>query len=164
MQHMHTNPHGVTTLEFMMPTRGLMGYRNEFLTATRGLGILTSIFEAFLPWKGAIPKRTQGALVSMAAGKATGYALFNLQDRGVLFVKPGDEVYSGMIVGEHNRNNDLPVNATKGKQLTNVRASGSDENVILSPPRTFTIEQAIDFIEDDELVEITPSTIRLRKK
>lgn len=164
MQHMHTNPHGITTLEFLMPTRGLMGYRNEFLTATRGLGILTSIFEKFAPWKGDIPKRKQGALVSMEGGKATGYACFNLQDRGTLFVKPGEEVYVGMIVGEHNRDNDLKVNPSKGKQLTNVRASGTDENVILSPPRKFTIEQAIDFIEDDELVEITPKTVRLRKK
>ena len=100
----------------------------------------------------------------MEGGKATGYACFNLQDRGTLFVKPGEEVYVGMIVGEHNRDNDLKVNPSKGKQLTNVRASGTDENVILSPPRKFTIEQAIDFIEDDELVEITPKTVRLRKK
>ncbi|GAB4228854.1 MAG: translational GTPase TypA [Chlamydiales bacterium] len=164
MQHMHTNEHGITTLEFLIPTRGLMGYRNEFLTATRGLGILTSIFEQFSPWRGEIPGRKKGVLVSMSLGKATGYACFNLKDRGVLFVKPGQEVYESMIVGEHSRDNDLTVNITKEKQLTNVRASGSDENVILSPPRTFTIEQAIDFIADDELVEITPKHIRLRKR
>ena len=107
--------------------------------------------------------RTRGVLVSNSAGKANGYALFNLQERGSLFVKPGDEVYEGMVVGEHSRENDLVVNATKAKQLTNVRAAGSDENILLSPPRKFTLEQAIDYIEDDELVEITPVSVRMRK-
>ena len=124
-------------MEFLIPTRGLMGYRNEFLTVTRGLGILTSIFEEFAPWKGAIPGRTRGVLISNCAGKTSGYACFNLQDRGVSFVSPGDEVYEGMVVGENSRDNDLIVNVTKGKQLTNVRASGSDENIILTPPRKF---------------------------
>ncbi len=150
-------------LNFLIPTRGLMGYRNEFLTATRGLGILTSVFEKFAPWKGAIPGRTSGVFISNGPGKTNGYACFNLQDRGVLFVGPGDDVYEGMVVGENSRDNDLIVNVTKGKQLTNVRASGSDENIILIPPRKFTLEQAIDYIQDDELIEVTPDAIRMRK-
>jgi GTP-binding protein len=163
LQNLSTNEHGITSLEFLIPTRGLMGFRNSFLTMTRGLGILTSLFEGYIPWKGEIPGRKRGALVSMCQGSTTGYAAFNLQERGELFVGPGDEVYEGMIVGEHNRDNDLEVNITKGKQLTNVRASGSDENIILTPPRRFTLEQAIDFIADDEWVEVTPQHIRLRK-
>ena len=147
-----------------MPTRGLMGYRNEFLTATRGLGILTSIFEEFAPWRGPIAGRTRGVLISICQGKTNGYACFNLQDRGVLFVAPGDDVYEGMVVGENSRENDLVVNVTKGKQLTNVRASGSDENIILIPPRRFTLEQAIDYIQEDELIEVTPEAIRMRKR
>ena len=164
MQHLDTDEHGITSLEFLMPTRGLMGYRNEFLTATRGLGILTSIFDAFAPWKGPIVGRTRGVLISICQGKTNGYACFNLQDRGVLFVTPGDDVYEGMIVGENSRDNDLIVNVTKGKQLTNVRASGSDENIILIPPRRFTLEQAIDYIQEDELIEVTPEAIRMRKR
>lgn len=164
MQHLDTNEHGITRIEFLLPTRGLMGYRNEFLTITRGLGILTSIFENFAPWKGAIPGRLRGVLISINAGKTSGYACFNLQDRGTLFTSPGDEVYEGMVVGEHNRDNDLIVNVTKGKQLTNVRASGSDENIILIPARKFTLEQAIDYIQEDELIEVTPDAIRMRKR
>jgi GTP-binding protein len=164
MHSLNTSEHGLTTLSFLVPTRGLMGYRNDFLTRTSGLGILTSIFDSFVPFKGEIAKRARGVLISNSSGKANGYGLFSLQDRGGLFVKPGDEVYEGMIVGEHSRSNDLVVNATKSKQLTNVRASGSDENIILTPPRVFTLEQAIDYIEDDELVEITPNVIRLRKR
>lgn len=164
MTSLSTSEHGLTTLSFTMPTRGLMGYRNDFLTRTSGLGVLTSIFEMFAPWKGELIGRTRGVLISNNSGKANGYALFTLQERGSLFVKPGDEVYEGMIVGEHSRDNDLIVNATKAKQLTNVRASGSDENIILTPPRKFTLEQAIDYIADDELVEITPNFIRLRKQ
>ena len=164
MRHLETNEHGITTLTFLMPTRGLMGYRNEFMTITRGLGILTSIFDSYAPFRGPIPGRKKGALISIGSGKVTGYACFGIQERGTLFVGPGDEVYEGMVVGEHNRDNDLIVNVTKGKQLTNVRASGSDENIILTPPRTFTLEQAIDFIQDDEWVEVTPNHIRLRKR
>lgn len=164
MTSLSTSEHGLTTLSFTMPTRGLMGYRNDFLTRTSGLGVLTSIFEMFAPWKGELIGRTRGVLISNNSGKANGYALFTLQERGSLFVKPGDEVYEGMVVGEHSRDNDLIVNATKAKQLTNVRASGSDENIILTPPRKFTLEQAIDYIADDELVEITPNFIRLRKQ
>lgn len=163
MKALSTNEHGISTLEFLIPTRGLMGFRNLFLTMTRGLGILTSIFDHFGPWKGEIPGRVQGALVSMCGGKTTPYAAFNLQDRGTLFVRPGDEVYEGMIVGENSRDNDLMINVTKEKQLTNVRASGTDENVQLTPPKVFNLEQAIDFIEPDELIEVTPNHLRFRK-
>ncbi len=163
MRSLETSEHGLTTMQFLVPTRGLMGYRNDFLTRTSGLGVLTSIFETFAPWKGEMAGRARGVLISNSPGKANGYALFNLQERGSLFVKPGDEVYEGMVVGEHARDNDLVVNATKAKQLTNVRAAGSDENIILTPPRKFTLEQAIDYLADDELVEVTPNFIRLRK-
>ncbi|HSX11766.1 MAG TPA: translational GTPase TypA [Chlamydiales bacterium] len=163
MRSLETSEHGLTTMQFLVPTRGLMGYRNDFLTRTSGLGVLTSIFEVFAPWKGDMAGRPRGVLISSSPGKANGYGLFNLQERGSLFVKPGDDVYEGMIVGEHSRDNDLIVNPTKAKQLTNVRAAGSDENIILTPPRKFTLEQAIDYIADDELVEVTPTNIRLRK-
>ncbi len=164
MKNLQTNDQGLTFLEFLIPTRGLMGYRSEFITKTSGLGILTSIFASFGPFKGEITGRSKGVLITNASGKANGYACFNLQTRGSLFVKPGDDVYEGMIVGEHSRDNDLVVNITKAKQLTNVRAAGTDENLILTPPRVFILEQAIDYIEKDELVEITPHFIRLRKK
>lgn len=164
MQFLDTDEHGITTLEFLIPTRGLMGYRNDFLTVTRGLGILTSVFDSFVEWKGAIPGRTRGVMISANPGQTNGYACFNLQERGTLFVTPGDEVYEGMVVGENSRENDLIVNVTKGKQLTNVRAAGSDENIILTPPRKFTLEQAIDYIQDDELIEVTPDAIRMRKR
>lgn len=164
LQHLNTDEHGITSLEFLMPTRGLIGYRNEFLTATRGLGILTSIFEEFAPWKGEIKGRSRGVMISAGPGKANNFACFNLQERGSLFVTPGDDVYEGMIVGEHSRDNDLIVNITKAKQLTNVRASGTDENIQLTPPRKLNLEQAINFIADDELVEVTPENIRFRKR
>ena len=164
MRTLNTNEHDITSMEFLIPTRGLMGYRNDFMTVTRGLGILTSIFDNYSPWKGTIPGRIRGVLISNCIGKTTGYACFSVQDRGSLFVGPGDEVYEGMIVGENSRDNDLVVNVTRGKQLTNVRASGNDENIILTPPRVFTLEQAIDFIENDELIEVTPHFIRLRKR
>lgn len=159
-----TNEFGVSHMEFSIPMRGLMGYRSEFLTVTKGLGILTSTFEKFGAWKGQIPGRKRGVLISMCAGAANSYACFNLQPRGTLFVAPGDEVYEGMVVGEHSRENDLVVNAVKAKQLTNVRASGKDDAIILTPPRKNTLEEAIDFIQDDEWVEVTPKYIRLRKK
>lgn len=163
MQALTTSEHGLTTMQFLVPTRGLMGYRNEFLTRTSGLGVLTSIFDSFAPWKGEMIGRPRGVLISNSPGKANAYSLFGLQERGSLFVTAGDEVYEGMVVGEHARDNDLVVNATRAKQLTNVRAAGSDENLILTPPRKFTLEQAIDYIADDELVEVTPNFIRLRK-
>jgi GTP-binding protein len=164
MQHLQTDEQGITHIEFLIPTRGLMGYRNEFLTSTRGLGIMTSVFDTYGEWKGEIKGRTRGALISNCPGKANAYASFNLEERGELFTKPGDEVYEGMVVGEHSRDNDLMVNITKGKQLTNVRAAGSDENIILTPPRRITLEDAIGYIREDELIEVTPDTIRLRKR
>jgi GTP-binding protein len=164
MRNFHTNEHNITTIEFSLPTRGLIGYRNEFLTVTRGLGILTSVFDSYGPHRGEIAGRKRGALISMNQGKVTAYACFNLQSRGKIFVKPGDDVYEGMVIGENTRDNDLVVNITREKQLTNVRASGSDENLILTPPTVLTLEQAIDFIQDDEYVEVTPRHIRLRKK
>ncbi len=164
MQHLDTNAEGITRMEFLIPTRGLMGYRNNFLTATRGLGILTSIFDHYAPFRGSIVGRKLGVMISICPGRTTGYAAFQLQERGTLFVSPGDEVYEGMIIGEHSRDNDLVVNITKEKQLTNIRAAGSDENIILTPPRKFNLEQAIDYIQDDELIEVTPTTIRMRKR
>lgn len=164
MQHLHTDEHGITSLEFLMPTRGLMGYRNEFMTITRGLGILTSIFEEFAPWKGDIKGRARGVMVCGNAGKANGFACFNLQERGTLFVTPGEDVYEGMVVGEQMRENDMIVNITKAKQLTNVRASGNDENIILTPPKRLTLEEAINYIDDDELLEVTPGFLRMRKR
>ncbi len=164
LQHLETDEHNITHMEFLIPTRGLMGYRNEFLTQTRGLGILTSLFEKYTPWKGAIPGRSRGVLISIGPGKTNAYTSFSLQMRGTLFVSPGEDVYEGMIVGENSRDNDLIVNITKGKELTNVRASGSDEKIILTPPRKFTLEQSIDYIQDDELIEVTPDCIRMRKR
>ena len=164
MRNFYTNEHSITTIEFSLPTRGLIGYRNEFLSVTRGLGILTSIFEAYGPHRGPILGRKNGALISMSQGKVTTYACFNLQSRGKIFVKPGDDVYEGMVIGENSRDNDLVVNITREKQLTNVRASGTDESLILIPPTILTLEQAIDFIQDDEYVEVTPKRIRLRKR
>jgi GTP-binding protein len=164
MQSLETDEHGNVKMEFLMPTRGLMGWRGSFLTKTRGQGILTSLFDSFSPWKGELPHRARGVLISNITGKVNAYACFNLQDRGTLFVKPGEDVYEGMIVGEHNRSNDLVVNVIKGKQLTNVRASGTDEMIQLTPPRKFILEQAIDYIADDELLEVTPLNLRLRKR
>lgn len=163
MQTLHTDEHGITHMEFLIPTRGIMGYRNHFLSTTRGLGILTSTFETYGPWKGEILGRTRGVLIAMCAGRANAYASFNLENRGKLFTKPGEEVYEGMIVGEHSRDNDLLVNITKGRQLTNVRASGTEDSIILTPPEIFTLERAIGYIRDDELIEVTPDSIRLRK-
>ena len=165
LQNMVLDGKGRVRLDFIMPARGLIGFRSLFMTLTSGTGILTHIFDHFGPLKeGVNAGRVNGVMVSMVAGKVLGYALFNLQERGRLFVEPGVEVYEGMIIGLHSRDNDLVVNPTKAKQLTNIRASGSDENIILTPPIKHTLEQALEFIEDDELVEVTPKAIRLRKK
>ena len=156
---------GRVRLDYRIPARGLIGFRTDFLTATAGTGLLYHVFDRYaerLP--GEIGQRTNGALVSMVTGKALAYALFNLQERGVLFIGHGIEVYEGMIIGAHSRSNDLPVNPTKAKQLTNIRAAGSDENILLTTPVVFSLEQALEFIDDDELVEVTPKSIRLRKK
>jgi|TARA_R110000822_G_scaffold187752_19_gene326853 GTP-binding protein len=165
LTNMEPDGKGRVRLEFMAPSRGLIGFRSQFLTMTSGSGIMTSIFDHYGPVKqGDVAKRQNGVLVSMIKGKTLAFGLFNLQDRGRLFLGPGNDVYEGQIVGLHSRTNDLPVNPTKGKQLTNVRASGTDEALTLSPPVTHTLEQALEFIEDDELVEVTPNSIRLRKK
>ena len=165
LTNMEPDGKGRVRLEFMAPSRGLIGFRSQFLTMTSGAGIMTSIFDHYGPVKqGDVAKRQNGVLVSMIKGKTLAFGLFNLQDRGRLFLGPGNDVYEGQIVGLHSRTNDLPVNPTKGKQLTNVRASGTDEALTLSPPVTHTLEQALEFIEDDELVEVTPNSIRLRKK
>jgi GTP-binding protein len=165
MQEMLPDGKGRVRLQFIVPTRGLIGFRSLFLTLTSGSGVLTHVFDHYGPVKAAeMGGRKNGVLVSMVKGKALGFSLFNLQERGKLFIKPNIEVYEGMIVGLHSRENDLAVNPTKGKQLTNVRASGTDENIVLTPPVIHTLEQAMEFIADDELVEITPNHIRLRKK
>jgi GTP-binding protein len=155
---------GRVRLEFHIPTRGLIGYRSQFMTDTRGTGILTTLVIGHTPAAGRIVGRPNGALVSDRSGKAVAFAIFHLQPRGTIFVKPGDPVYPGMVVGENSRREDLWVNMTKEKKLTNIRASGSDEALRLVPPRTFNLEQAIEYINDDELVEVTPLSIRLRKK
>lgn len=164
MKNLFTNEHGITSIEFLTPTRSLMGYRQEFLNKTKGQGILTSIFDHFGPYKGELPKRKNGAFINNTTGKATPYAIFNLQDRGVIFVQPTTDVYEGMIVGKHSRDNDLVVNVTREKQLTNVRSSGSDESLTIIPPEDMDLEKALQFIQDDELVEVTPNHIRIRKK
>jgi GTP-binding protein len=165
LRNMQPDGKGRVKLDFIMPSRGLIGFRSQFLTLTSGSGIMTTIFDHYGPVKeGEVAKRQNGVLVSMVKGKTLGYALFNLQERGRLFVGPGVEVYEGQIVGLHSRGNDLVVNPTKAKQLTNIRAAGSDENIILTPPVRHSLEQAMEFIETDELVEVTPHNIRLRKK
>ncbi|HEX6260920.1 MAG TPA: translational GTPase TypA [Woeseiaceae bacterium] len=156
---------GRVRLDYRIPTRGLIGFRTEFLTATSGTGLIYHVFEKYgrrIP--GSIAQRNNGVLVSMVAGKALAYALYNLQERGRLFIGHGEALYEGMIVGIHSRQNDLAVNPTKGKQLTNIRAAGSDENIVLTPPIRFSLEQALEFIDDDELLEVTPISIRMRKK
>ncbi|QKF85228.1 GTP-binding protein TypA [Campylobacter blaseri] len=164
MKVMNPTGDGQTRLEFEIPARGLIGFRSQFLTDTKGEGIMNHSFLEFRPMSGSVERRMNGALVSMENGVALAYSLFNLQDRGVLFVKPQDKVYVGMIIGEHSRPNDLDVNPIKGKNLTNVRASGSDDAIKLVPPRALTLERALEWIEEDELVEITPKNIRVRKK
>ena len=156
---------GRVRLDYVMPSRGLIGFRTEFLTGTQGTGLIYSVFSHYGPIKpGEYGQRTNGVLIANGAGKALGYALFNLQERGRLFIGHGEEVYEGSLIGIHKRNNDLVVNPLKGKQLTNIRAAGTDENIQLSPPIRMSLEQALEFIDDDELVEVTPNHIRLRKK
>ena len=163
MQDMRAAGAGKTRIVFLAPSRGLIGYQSRFLTQTRGAGVLNRVFHEYAPYKGSIEGRRNGALISTESGTAVAYALFNLQDRGIMFVNPQTAVYQGMIVGEHNRNNDLEINVLKGKQLTNVRASGSDEAVRLVPARQMSLEQMMAYINEDELVEVTPQNLRLRK-
>ena len=156
---------GRVRLDYLIPARGLIGFQTEFLTTTSGTGLIYHVFDRYAPAKkGAIGARINGVLIANSTGKVLAYALFNLQERGRLMVGPGDEAYEGMIVGLHSRDNDLVVNPLKAKQLTNIRAAGSDENILLTPPVRLSLEQALEFIDDDELVEVTPKSIRLRKK
>ena len=164
LREMRPSEGGKTRLVFIAPSRGLIGYHGQFLTETRGTGIMNRMFHAYGPDKGAIPGRRNGVLISNASGKTVAYALWGLEERGAMFVGSGVKVYEGMIIGENSRPNDLEVNPMKAKQLTNIRAAGSDENIRLTPPRKLTLEQAIAYIEDDELVEVTPENIRLRKR
>ncbi len=164
MQNMESDGNGRTRLEYKIPARGLIGFQGEFLTLTRGTGLMSHIFDEYGPVKADMPGRRNGVLISAEHGDAVAYALWKLQDRGRMFVVPGDKLYEGMVIGIHSRDNDLIVNPIKGKQLTNVRASGTDEAVRLIPPVAFTLESAVEFIDDDELVEITPKTIRIRKR
>ncbi len=165
LNNMVPDGEGRVRMDFIIPARGLIGFRTEFLTATQGTGLLYNVFDHYGPMKeGDFGQRINGVLIANGNGKALAYALFNLQERGRLFIGHGEEVYQGMLVGIHSRNNDLVVNPLKAKQLTNVRAAGTDENLVLSPPINMTLEQALEFIDDDELVEVTPNHIRLRKK
>jgi GTP-binding protein len=164
LQDMRPSGGGKVRLRFLMPSRGLIGYHGEFLTDTRGTGVMNRLFAGYGPWKGPIEGRRNGSLISTENGCAVQYALFYLQDRGTLFLSPGERVYVGMIVGEHARGNDLDVNPIKEKKLTNIRAAGKDEALLLTPPRRMSLEQAIAYIEEDELVEVTPDAIRLRKR
>ncbi len=164
MSKMVNHGSGRVRLEFLIPSRGLIGLRSDILTDTRGTAIMNSLFHGYIEWQGEIPTRPTGSLVADRAGRATGYAIFNLQERGEIFVTPGTEIYEGMIVGENARDSDLDVNIVKEKKLTNMRASTADEAIRLVPPRILNLEQAIEFIRDDEFVEVTPASIRMRKK
>ncbi|HTH98277.1 MAG TPA: translational GTPase TypA [Stellaceae bacterium] len=164
MTDMRPSGGGKTRVTFLAPSRGLIGYQGEFMTDTRGTGLMSRLFHGYTPYKGPIEGRRNGALISTDGGTAVAYALWNLEDRGPMFIVPGAAVYQGMIIGEHNRDNDLEVNPLKGKQLTNIRTTSKDEAVRLTPPRLMTLEQAIAYIQDDELVEVTPKSVRLRKK
>jgi GTP-binding protein TypA/BipA len=163
LQQMVNHGSGWARMDYVVPARALVGFRTEFLTETRGTGILHHVFEAWESWHGELRSRPTGSLVADRRGQATGYAILNLQERGSLFISPGDELYEGMIVGENARDGDLDVNASKPKRLTNMRAAAADEAVRLIPPRVLSLEQALEFIADDEAVEVTPKSIRLRK-
>ncbi len=161
---MHASGKGKTRMVFHVPSRGLIGYHGEFLTDTRGTGVMHRIFHGWEPVAGDIPGRRCGTLVSMEQGNSVAYALWNLEERGPLFIGPGERVYRGMIIGEHNKGSDLDVNPLKGKQLTNMRASGKDDAIQLTPPTRMTVEQAMSYVAEDELVEVTPRSVRLRKR
>ncbi len=163
LQDMRPSGGGKTRMVMYAPSRGMVGYHGEFLTDTRGSGVMNRLFHAWEPWKGEIPGRRNGALISNDKGQSTAYALWNLEERGQMFIADGEDVYEGMVIGENSRSDDLDVNPLKGKKLTNVRASGKDETIRLTPPRRLTLEQAMAWIEDDELVEVTPAAIRIRK-
>src|SRR5438093_10289456 len=164
MTNMVNHGTGRVRLEFRIPSRGLIGFRSQFLTDTRGTGLLNHLFDGYEPWQGEIPHRTTGALVADRSGKVMGYALEHLQDRGEMFVEPGERVYEGMVVGENSREQDIDVNIVKEKKLTNMRASTSEEGIALVPVRRLSLEQALESIRDDELLEVTPASLRLRKR
>jgi GTP-binding protein len=164
LQNMEPDGMGRVRLEYRIPARGLIGFQTEFLNLTRGTGLISNIFEGYEAYKGDIPSRKNGVLISQDDGEIVTYALGKLDDRGRMFVKPGDPVYEGMVVGIHSRDNDLIVNPVKTKQLTNFRVSGKEDAIRLTPPIDLSLEYAVEFIEDDELVEITPKSIRLRKR
>jgi GTP-binding protein len=164
LTNMQSDGLGRTRLEYKIPARGLIGFQGEFLTMTKGTGLMSHVFEEYSPVKSEIPGRRNGVLISSEKGEAVAYALWKLQERGRMFVHPGDKLYEGMVIGIHSRDNDLVVNPIKGKQLTNVRSSGTDEAVRLVPPVLMSLEYAVEFIDDDELVEITPKALRIRKR
>ena len=164
LQDMRPSGGGKQRLIFLCPSRGLIGYHGDFMTQTRGTGVMNRLFDSYGPFKGTIPARRTGVLISLEKGRAAGYALFNLEDRGLLMIGAGDDVYGGMIISEHNKGNDLEVNPLKAKQLTNFRASGKDDAIDLTTPIKMTLEKAVAYIADDELVEVTPKVIRLRKR
>ncbi|HXT05019.1 MAG TPA: translational GTPase TypA, partial [Casimicrobiaceae bacterium] len=164
LTNMESDSLGRARLEYRIPARGLIGFQGEFMNLTRGTGLLSHVFDAFAPMKGDLPERRNGVLISQEDGDAVAYALWKLQERGRMFVSPGEKLYEGMVIGIHSRDNDLVVNPIKGKQLTNVRASGKDDAIMLTPPIALTLEYAVEFIADDELVEITPKSIRIRKR
>ncbi len=164
LQNMTPITGGYTRLEFSIPARGLIGYRGEFMTDTKGNGIINTIFDEYAPYKGDIQYRKQGSLIAFESGESITYGLFNAQERGTLFIGPGEKVYSGMVVGQNGKPEDVEINVCKKKQLTNTRASGSDEALRLTPPKILSLEQALEFIDADELLEITPENLRIRKK
>ncbi len=164
LTNMESDSRGRARLEYRIPARGLIGFQGEFMNLTRGTGLMSHVFDGYAPVKGDIPERRNGVLVSQEDGEAVAYALWKLQERGRMFVSPGDKLYEGMVIGIHSRDNDLVVNPIKGKQLTNVRASGKDDAIDLTPPIDLTLEYAVEFIADDELVEVTPKSIRIRKR
>jgi len=164
LQDMRPSGGGKIRLTFHIPSRGLIGYQGEFLTDTKGTGVMNRLFHGYAPYRGKMEGRRNGVLISMENGVTTAYSLWNLEERGVLFVNPQEKVYSGMIIGQHSRDNDLEVNPIRGKQLTNIRTTSKDEAIKLTPPKIMNLEQAIAYIESDELVEITPKSIRIRKR
>ncbi len=162
--NMASDSRGRVRLDYRITARGLIGFHGEFMNLTRGTGLISHVFDGYAPLKGDIPERRNGVLVSQEDGEAVAYALWKLQERGRMFVVPGDKLYEGMVIGIHTRDNDLIVNPIKGKQLTNIRAAGKDEAIVLTPPIALTLEYAVEFIADDELCEVTPRSIRIRKR
>ena len=164
LQNMGVSSGGYTRLEFLIPARGLIGYRGEFMTDTKGNGILNTSFNGYAPYKGDIQYRSQGSLIAFETGEAVTYGLYSAQERGTLFIGPGEKVYAGMVIGQNGKAEDIELNVCKTKHLTNTRSSNADEALRLTPPRILSLEEALDFIDTDELLEVTPETLRIRKK